>query len=166
MSFSFSCQACGERHDGMPALAADAPLYYYAIPEEEREERCSLDTELCVVDGEFYFVRSNILIPVHGIDEPFMWGVWVSLSRDNIDQYRDHFEDPDRARLGPYFGWLSASFLVYPDSENLKTMVHVQPPDERPHIELEPTSHPLAVEQREGISQERLAEIYATYLHS
>jgi hypothetical protein len=33
----------------------------------------------------------------------------------------------------------------------------------RPYIELEPTDHPLAVEQRNGISVDRVAEIYAYY---
>jgi hypothetical protein len=35
----------------------------------------------------------------------------------------------------------------------------------RPRIELEPTDHPLAVEQREGISAARLAEIYSYFAH-
>lgn len=165
MSFAFTCRLCGERHEGMPALAADAPLYYYAIPESEREKRCHLESEICIVDDKFYFIRSNILIPVAGLNQKFSWGVWVSLARENMWEYLDHYEDGDRNRHGPYFGWLSADFLVYPDSQNLKTRVHIQPPNERPHIELEPTDHPLAIEQREGISQERLAEIYATYLH-
>jgi hypothetical protein len=36
---------------------------------------------------------------------------------------------------------------------------------ERPTIELEPTSHPLAVEQRQGITFDRLLEIYALNGH-
>jgi hypothetical protein len=44
---------------------------------------------------------------------------------------------------------------------NLKTAVHLRDDGVRPYIELEPTDHPLAVEQREGISVERLGEIYA-----
>ena len=31
MSFSYRCCTCGEQHIGMPALAADAPLYYYSF---------------------------------------------------------------------------------------------------------------------------------------
>ena len=33
-------------------------------------------------------------------------------------------------------------------------------------IELEPTGHPLAVEQRSGISMQRVAEILSAYLHA
>ena len=35
----------------------------------------------------------------------------------------------------------------------------------RPFIELEPTDHPLAVEQREGIPARRVAEFYALVVH-
>jgi len=31
-------------------------------------------------------------------------------------------------------------------------MVHTQPVGFRPHVEVEPTAHPLAVEQREGVT--------------
>jgi hypothetical protein len=36
---------------------------------------------------------------------------------------------------------------------------------ERPSVELEPTSHPLAVEQRNGITVARVHEIAETLLH-
>ena len=35
----------------------------------------------------------------------------------------------------------------------------------RPDIELEPTDHPLAIEQREGIPVARVAKILAHFLH-
>jgi hypothetical protein len=165
MSFRFRCRTCGEDHVGMPALTAHAPLYYYSVPEGERAERCELTNDICVVDREFFFVRGNIEIPVHGLDERFAWGVWVSLSQANFDEYTAHYERADRDNLGPYFGWLSAALRGYPDTENLKINAVIQPPPIRPLIELEPTGHPLAVEQREGISQERLAEIYALHVH-
>jgi len=45
------------------------------------------------------------------------------------------------------------------------TRVHLRPPPLRPVIELEPSSHPLAVEQRDGITLPRFHEIALTYLH-
>ncbi len=38
-------------------------------------------------------------------------------------------------------------------------MVHTRPVGARPLIELEPTDHPLAVEQRDGISWDRIQQI-------
>jgi hypothetical protein len=36
-------------------------------------------------------------------------------------------------------------------------MVHTQPVGFRPQVEVEPTAHPLAVEQREGVTWDTLA---------
>jgi hypothetical protein len=164
--FGFHCARCGEWHEGMPDLIAEAPLYYYGIPERERASRCTLTRDTCVVDGKFFFARGNIEIPVLGTSERFAWGSWVSLSERNFGEYVRALASPDRKRLGPYFGWLSASFRGYPESENLKTMFHPREDGSTPYIELEPTDHPLAVEQRNGISQDRLAEIYVAHVHS
>jgi hypothetical protein len=43
--------------------------------------------------------------------------------------------------------------------------VHLRPKPTRPFIELEATAHPLALEQCNGISVERLEEIVETILH-
>ena len=48
----------------------------------------------------------------------------------------------------------------------LKAGVRPRPGGLRPTIELEPTDHPLAVEQREGITAERLIEIVQRLLHA
>ena len=165
MSFRYTCRTCGEIHEGVPALSASAPLFYYAIAPEERAARCELTSDTCVVDDAHFFVRGNIAVAVDGLNDQFHWGVWVSLSRENFSLYIEHFENPERSKFGPFFGWLSAELKSYPSTENLKTMVHLQDIPLRPSIELEPTDHPLAVEQRKGISQERLGEIYSAYLH-
>ena len=53
----------------------------------------------------------------------------------------------------------------YPETMNLKTRIHLRDNGIRPYVELEPTDHLLSVEQREGVSVERVAEIYATMMH-
>jgi hypothetical protein len=58
------------------------------------------------------------------------------------------------------FGWLATAIAGYrPSTLGLKTNVHTQPVGERPLVELEPTDHPLAVQQRDGISLARAQEI-------
>ena len=161
----FRCTSCGEWHEGVPTYGFEAPVYYYAVPENERATRCSLGTDDCVIDGEHFFVRGSLEIPVHGESETFSWGVWVSLSRDNFLTFVEYFDQPRRSHVGPFFGWLSNSLPLYPDTVNLKTMAHLRDDGVRPYIELEPTDHPLAVEQRQGISVQRVAEIYSHLQH-
>lgn len=40
-----------------------------------------------------------------------------------------------------------------------KTNVHIREVGTAPYVELEPTEHPLAIEQRNGITLERVKEI-------
>ena len=80
--FRFKCTCCDQWHEGMPAFDADAPLYFYAIPAEQRGRRCHLGTDICIVDQQHFFVRGCLKIPVRGELDPFSWGVWVSLSAD------------------------------------------------------------------------------------
>jgi hypothetical protein len=164
-AFTFPCSGCGQVHTGMPALDAAAPLSYYAVPEDEREARCQLDVDTCVIDGSSCFVRGCLEVPVHGEAEPFSWGVWVSLSEQSFRQWVACYNADKRAHIGPFFGWLNAALRPYPDTANLKTRVHLRDGFMRPFIELEPTGHPLAVEQREGISVHRVAELYALVVH-
>src|SRR5215813_3887978 len=93
-------------------------------------------------------------------------GCLASPSEENFDLFVRHLDVPRRSHIGPFFGWLSAEMLpLYPSTENLKTRVHLRDGGIRPYIELEPTNHPLAVEQRCGISVARVAEIYSHFMH-
>ena len=91
-------------------------------------------------------------MPIFGEPEPFIWGVWVSLSRKNFEPFLQLYPQKVRSHAGPFFGWLSASLEGDPETENLKAIVHLRDDGRRPLVELEPTDHPLAVEQRSGIS--------------
>lgn len=129
-------------------------------------EDCVLSSEQCVVKGEHYFVKGLIEIPVLGSDAVFSWGVWVSLSPANFARAAELWETPGRETEPPYFGWLSTELPAYPRSTlDLKTNVHTRPVGERPFVELEPTAHPLAVEQRTGITLDRVRSIAESVLH-
>ena len=163
--FRFNCETCGECHEGMPTYGEEAPLYYYSVPEAERGERCHLTSDHCIIDGKWTFVRGCIEIPVHGAEEPFVWGVWVSLGGASFKEYQRLYAESERASFGPFFGWLSAALPLYPETENLKTHVHLRDNGIRPYIELEATDHPLAQEQINGIPVYRVAEIHSFFEH-
>jgi hypothetical protein len=90
---------------------------------------------------------------------PFAWNVWVSVSRKSFLRVCDLMDEPQREDEPAYFGWLCNSIPGYPETLNLKTMVHTRVVGLRPLIELEPTEHPLAMEQRNGITMDRVREI-------
>jgi hypothetical protein len=144
-------------------MAFEAPIQYEQLdPTERQAARKSED--VCVI-GDDFFIRATLPLPIVGSSEEFNFGVWVSLSKTNFARYVDLFNATDIAGEGPYFGWLCNRMPWYPDSLLLKTNVHLRPYPKRPWIELEPTDHPLAIHQREGITRETLAEIFAANEH-
>ncbi|WP_037573880.1 DUF2199 domain-containing protein [Phaeacidiphilus oryzae] len=125
-----------------------------------------LSSDQCVIEAQHFFVKGMIEIPVIGSDQVFSWGVWVSLSRDNFARALNVWETPGRESEPPYFGWLTTSLSIYsPSTLNLKTNLHTRKVGQRPFVELEPTDHPLAVEQRTGITLDRVREIAESVLH-
>lgn len=156
----WTCSNCGKTHTGLvEGYGFEAPWTYYTVSSEERERRCSLSEDYCVIDDRDYFVRGCLEIPIIGEQEPFIWGVWASLSRENFHRERRLAQDPKRVEEPPYFGWLTTRIRIYPDTSSLKTHVHSRQVGMRPFIELQPTDHPLAIEQRTGITLERVREI-------
>ncbi|PRZ12373.1 hypothetical protein CLV36_11437 [Laceyella sediminis] len=157
----FVCSTCGEYHDELPmSYRSPAPYYWFLINTDEPEKRHKLTSDLCVIDNKHFFIRGCIEIPVEGQKQPFIWDVWVSLSQENFERSIKLWNEKGREeKLEPMFGWLSTSLPNYPETLNLKTMVHTRQVGISPYIELEPTEHPLAVEQREGITLARVKEI-------
>lgn len=145
------------------AYHAPAPAVW--TPDLDDDPESELQPELCVVRGEEFFLHGIIRLEVLDGDDDFDWGVWVSLSPDNYERAVDLWDTPGRETEPPYFGWLTTELPTYARSTLLlKTSVHTRPVGLRPLIVLEPTDHPLAVEQREGITVARLEEIAAAII--
>jgi len=147
------------------AWGPDAPVYYFGIPEGERDRRVELTPDLCAIDGEHFFIRGVVEIRVLDGPEPFGWTVWCSLSRQSFERVQKMWRRRGRESEPPYFGWLSTVLPVYPDTLNLRTNIHTREVGRAPLVELEPTDHPLAVEQRTGITMERVREIAELLTH-
>lgn len=164
----FRCVACEKEHDlSQVSFGAAAPLQWGLLSDDERA-RSSLRQELCQIDGregKSYYIRACLDIPIQGTDHTFTWGVWCSLSEKSFSEISAHWDDPDRAHLGPYFGWLCTKVPGYPSTAFLKTRVHQRALGATPTVELEPTDHPLAVDQRRGIETQRLVSLVAELIH-
>jgi hypothetical protein len=130
-----------------------------SLSPNERKTRGELSSDVCVIDDQYFFVRGFVEIPIIDSDEPFAWGVWVSLSRANFERAGELWQDAERVNEPPYFGWFSNSLPGYPETLELKTAIHSRAAGVRPYIGLEPTAHPLAVEQRNGITMARVTQI-------
>jgi hypothetical protein len=165
---TIKCATCGSDHVlSEISFGANAPAQWALLSETERlnsflgSDQCEIKTA-----GEtHYFVRACLDIPIVGTYKTYSWGVWVSLSVKSFQEMADHWEDPGRVALGPYFGWLCTPIPGYPDTMFLKTIVHQREPGLRPLVKLEPTEHSLAAHQRDGISVDELKRMLADLLH-
>jgi hypothetical protein len=117
-----------------------------------------LTDDYCAIRNEDFFVRGLLHLPILGAAETFRWGVWGSLSRQNFTTLLTRHRSSEQATLPPMFSWLSTPLPGYSSTLNLKMLVHVTRPDERPEFQLERTDHPLSQEYHHGISPERVRE--------
>jgi hypothetical protein len=152
-------------------LACDKPEFWRGAdlkrPNSELLTSDSILTEdFCVLDRQHFFVRCVLQLPIiDASDTYFGYGVWATLSKKNFDIYVDTFDSGNQGNLGPWFGWFSNRLAGYPDTLNLKCQLHPREGRKRPYVELEPTDHPLAIEQAHGITFDRVLEIYALNGH-
>jgi hypothetical protein len=160
------CSRCGETHKDVPlSFAADFPDAYANMNEQDRTERAECSSDQCIIDDEIFAVRGLIEIPIHGQDDPFLWGAWARLHRDNFIEIQESWQELGRElRRGPFKGRLANELSPYPDSLNLKLSVVVQPVGSRPLFILE-ESHHLTVQQQQGIALKEAQQMASNLLH-
>ena len=162
----FTCSSCGEFHEGLArCLPMRSPTAYFMVPADQREKRCWLTDDFCVIDDRYFFIYGSLELPIHGHAEPFIWGVWASLSERDLDRAQELIGVQGRESEPPYLGWLSSDIPLYPPCLKLVVEVHTQPAGLRPLMILQSADHPLVREQQEGISAARVQEIMEWFLH-
>src|SRR5215510_9732486 len=151
----YTCGTCGQYHPDLPMhYGAWAPTHLSSIPEIERDRRCELSSDQCIIDNRRFFIVGNLEIHVHGLEDRFSWDVWVELAEKHFDTSR-LWNRRGRESERPYPSKLSTGLPGYPDAIGLRAMVQTREVGRRPLVILEPTEHPLYVEQRNGITVKR-----------
>lgn len=164
--FSYRCVTCDKVHEGVPSYGFAAPWHYHTLSDEQRLNLARLSDDVCLIKDEDhvdFFIRVCLEVPIVGIEQPFLWGVWISLSEDNFRRYDQTWDSP--VVTDEYFGWLCTRLPLYPDTIGLKTTARPRLNGQRPLIALEPTDHPLAVDFREGITIERAQQMAGQLAH-
>ncbi len=163
--FSFKCSCCGEFHEGSPSFGFRAPDPYLE-QSEEIQDKGELGSDLCFYedeDGIHYFARVVLNVPIIGVQEPFLWGVWVSLSKESYDHYIETYDNPDMERI--YFGWFSNYLPWYSNTYALATDVFHRNGGDRPYLELHEVENELYNDFKNSISIEKAQEIAEKCMH-
>jgi hypothetical protein len=169
----WKCGSCEEWHTGpVFDISYDHPDYWSDenVESFRREQKAGapvrnlngtfLDEDFCAVNGEHYFMRGRIELPILGTREKFCWGVWGSLSRPSMEAAVAYYADPENVPLpSPLFSWLNNRIKFYPEQNSIKMYAHLQPGNRRPKFEIEPTNQPISRDFHDGIPPSRVKEI-------
>jgi hypothetical protein len=161
----FACTVCGQRHELPLQYSVNAPQAVLAVPPEERDQRIVMTPDQCVIDGKDFYIRGRILLPIRDVAEPFVWGVWAEISPKSFLRANEFWHTPGRENEPAFPGWLNSDIFVFGNTINLEVEIHTQPVGQRPQFTLSDLNHPLAIEQRDGITLERAEEIAEMILH-
>lgn len=166
LTCGFACTICGKHHDVLPlSYSIKAPKAALEIPGDQLEQRVLLTPDQCVVDGKAFYLRGRIPVPVVGLDEPFIWGVWAEVSPKDFIRTIELWKVEGRETQQPFPGWLDTDMPIFGNTLNLEVDVWTQPVGRRPHFLLIDEEHPLAIEQKNGISMQRAEQIAEQMLH-
>lgn len=161
----WTCACCGEAFDTLPLdIACPMPTACHDLTETEREARCELSSDFCRFDESLY-LRACLDVPVHGLDEPFVWGVWLEVDDALWERAQALFDaepDPDEPA---YPARLVNRLYGYRDTLGLPVRLRFREQPLRPLAMLEAGPHELVGDQRSGISAKRVQEIVGPILH-
>jgi len=165
-AFGFYCSKCGLYHKEIPmAYGADAPYQYSLIPESEISKRATLTPDQCIIDNTLYYLRGQIEIRVEDNPDKFCWNVWVEVSEIDYERMSDLWKDENRILEKPYPAKIATSLKPYPETLDLSVNVITQKVGFIPKIELNESSHPLFLEQENGITMDRVTSFAKTILY-
>ena len=161
----FECASCGQIHEGSPSFGYDAPAPFLEQTEEV-QEKGKLTSDTCTYkdeDGQHFFIRVALEVPIQGVEDPFVWGVWVSLSEDSFVHYVENYEIPEPGKI--YFGWLCNYLPYYKNTYALAMDVHPRSGGIRPYLVPHNSEHELVIDYFEGLSYDKAAEIAELCMH-
>ncbi len=157
--FKWKCRVCGQKHDSVPnCFGIEAPWRAF-VPDDEFDRRVELSKDQCVVDEEHFFIRGHIELPILETPDSLVFSVWSSLSEKSFSQMSGRWNEADRGEDASYFGWLSSPISPYPNAINLPLSMQSRELGLVPLFTITQSDHPLAMDQRDGISVRRWHEM-------
>ena len=166
----FTCSVCGAYHDErMLDIRLGLPEPIFRLSEGERDRQAWLADDTAVLEppdaAPRFFVRGLVEIPVPELGDDFRYGAWVELDEDDWRRVAELWSDHDGWEQPPFEGRLASELEPYVATEGLPVLLRLEQVDRLPSVHLGKSEHPLAVEQRAGISVERSEQLAATVMH-
>ncbi len=160
---AFTCSVCGETHAGeMRDIRMGLPDPIFRLDEDERERRAYVEDDFAALEGDRFFVRALLELPIDGEDGYFGYGTWVEVSREDAETLGELWHEEAGPEAGPFTGTLANDLSPYAFTEGLPVRIHLRDVRLLPLVELDEANHELVRAQRRGISLHRAHELAAT----
>jgi hypothetical protein len=131
-----------------------------------------LSANFCVRDGNYFAARMRLPVPLLGLPgQALMYTVWAALERPDFEAYFDAVRTNAQKQGARALARLINRIAGFPDTFGLMGMAFQQTDGGGPYLLLDPKqpdgrdNHPLAIEQRQGASLDRILELYAGQNH-
>ncbi|MEM6546416.1 MAG: DUF2199 domain-containing protein [Pseudomonadota bacterium] len=164
-----TCRCGGERMRALPFMACLGPSALGAdndpdlTANHKSGDFCGIE-----VHGDV-FVYIRCVLPVSigdGAESGFGFGLWSTLSPENVSRYPESFDDDDQSNLGPMFGCLGNRLPGWPGTQTLPLTVMPQDGEQRPNVFQEHghPDHPLFQDQQKRRDEAHLTQMAAPLL--
>lgn len=162
------CPCCSQSYNGVFDIGYDHPDPW---PHGNRQNAAvdilmvgddRLGTDFCEL-GPHRFIRCVLQIPIIGTAQYFAFGPWGSVKPENFDAYVASESDHGSPNFEGCFAWLVNDLPGFEMEDWLPCNLIPGDDDQRPSLEIHDNSHEIARLQSDGITFDRLLDIYAAY---
>lgn len=153
------CSQCGIEHpiDGLE-LSFKRPDVVAELTSEQRSNRVQENSDLAVLDGERFFVRGVLPLPVVGGARPYNIGAWFEVDQRSFERIYVLWDEVGQANEPPFRASLANEIPLLPQNMGLAAELQLTGTFTRPTVRLLSAPHPLVREQLEGITAHRAYE--------
>jgi len=155
-SILYICSCCGKEHQEWPSLAFISPKHYQILSAADKEDMAEIDTDFCIIrypEQTDRFIRCTLTQKVSDHCEDLDYGLWVSLSEKNFNDYTENFTNDNYEAT--YFGWLCNDIPEYEFDKSIPTTVYLRGKGMRPEIvPNKDFEHPFVKDYFNGITKQ------------
>jgi hypothetical protein len=169
--------SCGERHVGLFPIQMLTPAGWAGSREYQPDDAMTMEGDFLsanfsVREGKYFAVRMRLPVPLLGLPaQALTYTVWTALDRPDFEAYFEAVRTNSQKLNARAPARLINRIGGYPDTFGLMGAGFQQTDGGGPYLLLDPKqpdrrdNHPLAIEQRQGVSLDRILELYAAQNH-
>lgn len=158
------CAKCGQDHPlEEMELTFKRPADAARMSPGERREHLQESSDLCIIRGERFFIRAVLPLPVKSRADPYRIGLWVEVAQSDFERVYELWDSEEQRSEPPIPAVVANDIPITPGALGHAAELRLVGPSFRPDVLLQPSSHPIYIEQRSEIDVHRIAEYTALF---